>query len=191
MSKAGTTDLPRFSQALAYAEELHRDQKRKASEVPYISHLLAVCALVIENGGDEDQAIAALLHDAVEDQGGEGTLSVILARFGERVARIVLACSDTAVVPKPEWRPRKETYIARMESEGEDVLLVSLADKVHNARSILLDHQAIGDEVWTRFNGKQEGTLWYYRALCEAFRGRTPAGLHGQLEAAVVRLEAA
>ncbi|MDZ7630260.1 MAG: HD domain-containing protein [Gemmatimonadaceae bacterium] len=180
---------PRFTEALVLASEAHATQRRKGTDIPYIGHLLAVAALVIEAGGDEDAAIAALLHDAVEDQGGAPMLQQIRERFGPDVADIVDACTDTDVQPKPEWRARKEAYIAAIAHKSAQALLVSLADKVHNAAAILLDHQQIGDAVWTRFNGGRAGTLWYYRALADAFRGRTPLPLWERLDATVHQLE--
>lgn len=155
----------RFEEAFCYAAALHSTQKRKGSDVPYIAHLMAVCSLVLEQGGDEDQAIAALLHDAVEDQGGQPTLQEVRRRFGERVARLVEACTDADTVPKPPWRPRKEQYLRHLQSVPSDVLPVVLADKIHNARAILRDYRQFGDEVWKRFKGGKDGTLWYYRAL--------------------------
>ncbi|MBI3158972.1 MAG: bifunctional (p)ppGpp synthetase/guanosine-3',5'-bis(diphosphate) 3'-pyrophosphohydrolase [Chloroflexi bacterium] len=155
----------RFEEALAYAHRLHRRQKRKASGVPYISHLLAVTALVLEDGGGEDEAIAALLHDAVEDQGGRATLAQIRTRFGERVAEIVQMCSDADAMPKPPWRGRKEAHLARLRSADAATRRVLAADKLHNARTILADLRAQGPGVWERFTGGREGTLWYYRAV--------------------------
>lgn len=161
----------RFDEALRYAHELHRTQERKGGRgVPYVSHLMGVCSLVLEAGGDEDQAIAALLHDAMEDQGGLPTLEEIRRRFGDRVATIVDACTDAYDEPKPPWRPRKEAYLDRLPGEPPEALLVSLADKVHNARTILLDVRADGEGYLDNFTGGRVGTLWYYRALVEAFR---------------------
>lgn len=181
---------PRFSVALALTSELHGDQPRKGTSIPYIAHLLAVTALVIEAGADEDTAIAALLHDAVEDQGGRPTLVRIRARFGQKVADIVESCSDADVQPKPDWRPRKEAYVAAIAHKPEAALLVSLADKVHNAGAILDDYQLIGEEIWSRFTGGRDGTLWYYRALVEAFRDRAPKPLWQRLEVTVCAIEA-
>ncbi|MCB9135980.1 MAG: HD domain-containing protein [Anaerolineales bacterium] len=180
---------PRFSDALTYATTLHATQTRKGSGIPYISHLLAVCALVMEHGGDEDQAIAALLHDAAEDQGGYATLTEIRTRYGDRVARMVGELSDAFEIPKPPWRTRKETYLAHLLHTPADTLLVSLADKVHNARSILADHTQIGDEIWNRFSQGRDGTLWYYRSLANAFRELYPGYLSGELERIVASLE--
>ncbi len=179
----------RFSAALAFANELHGSQFRKGTSIPYVAHLLSVAALVIEHGGSEDEAIAALLHDAVEDQGGQPTLEVIRRQYGAAVADTVSACSDTDVVPKPPWKERKEHYLASIPSKSKSALLVSLADKVHNARSIGDDLAVVGEAVWGRFNGGREGTLWYYRALLTAFEGRTPMRLWQALREAVEQLE--
>lgn len=164
----------RFDLALVYASQIHRKQVRKGSGIPYISHLLGVASLAIENGADEDQAIAALLHDAVEDQGGLQQLEEIRARFGDRVAEIVDHCTDSYVEPKPEWRQRKEAYIASLSDKPKDSLLVSLADKTHNAGAIISDLDACGNSVWDRFTGRKDGTLWYYNQLVGAFRSRLP-----------------
>jgi (p)ppGpp synthase/HD superfamily hydrolase len=139
-----------FERALKFAAKTHRSQRRKGTKVPYIGHLLGVCSLVIEDGGDEHEAIAALLHDAAEDQGGEATLHEIRRRFGDDVADIVLACSDTLVEPKPEWRKRKEDYLRHLEHQPVGVLRVSLADKLFNARAILRDYLVVGEELWGR-----------------------------------------
>lgn len=159
----------RFDDALVYASRLHRDQRRKGSDVPYVSHLLGVASLLIEAGGDEDQAIAALLHDAVEDQGGPSRLAEIRARYGERVAKMVADCTDADADPKPPWRARKEGYIATLAEKPRASLLVSLADKTHNAGAIVADLQAHGQSVWDRFTGGRDGSLWYYRALSDRF----------------------
>jgi (p)ppGpp synthase/HD superfamily hydrolase len=159
----------RLGEAVSYAARVHRDQRRKGTQVPYVTHLLAVAAIVGENGGTEDEVVAALLHDAPEDHGGEARLEDIRKRFGEEVAGIVAGNSDTFEDPKPPWRERKERYVARIAHEPEPVRLVSAADKLHNTRSILADLCSSGDELWQRFNGGKEGTLWYYRALVEAF----------------------
>lgn len=179
----------RFSEALTYAARLHADQTRKGSGVPYISHLLAVCALVLENGGDEDQAIAALLHDAAEDQGGYATIADIRTRFGARVARMVAELSDTFETPKPPWRKRKQDYLAHLPSAPAETWLVSLADKVHNARTILADYHDMGPEIWHRFNQGREGTLWYYRTLADLFLQMTSGFLADELDRVVRELE--
>jgi (p)ppGpp synthase/HD superfamily hydrolase len=160
----------RFEEALLLAARLHARQKRKDKDLPYISHLLAVTALVLEDGGDEDEAIAALLHDAVEDQGGLRTLEEIHRRFGERVADIVEGCSDAVIHPKPPWRERKLAYLEHLRTASASVRRVSLADKLHNARTILADLEQDGDGVWERFNGGKQGSLWYYRSLLEIFQ---------------------
>ena len=179
----------RFNQALVYAAQLHNTQVRKGSRVPYISHLLGVAALVLEDGGDEDQAIAALLHDAIEDQGGRETLAEIRNRFGERVARIVDGCTDAYEIPKPPWRERKEAYLQRLQSESSDVYRVSLADKLHNARSLLMNLNKDGRGVWEKFNGGKAGTLWYYRALADTFRELTSGFLLDEFERSVEEIE--
>lgn len=180
---------PRFNQALVYASELHQAQKRKGSEVPYIAHLLAVAGIVLEHGGDEDEAIAALLHDAIEDQGGAAAREEIRRRFGDRVTGIIDGCTDAETIPKPPWRQRKEAYVAHVALADESVRLVSAADKLHNARSILADYRRIGDALWQRFNGRKEGTLWYYRALVDAFKAHGPSPLVEELERTVSELE--
>ena len=166
----------RLENALVFAAQLHREQWSKGSNVPYVSHLLAVSALVIEHGGDEDEAIAALLHDAIEDQGGPKTRDEILHRFGERVTGIVEGCTDSQTIPKPPWKERKLAYIAGISDKSPSVQLVCAADKLHNARSILSDYRTLGEEVWQRFVGGREGTLWYYGAVVQALiqSGRTP-----------------
>lgn len=162
----------RLTEAFELAARLHREQKRKGTEIPYLSHLMAVAALVQENGGDEDQVIAALLHDVPEDQGGEATLGDIRERFGDRVANIVAECSDTFEVPKPPWEARKQTYLDHLASASEETLLVSLADKVHNLGCILRDYRAHGENLWSRFKTGREGILWYYERLIQVYTGR-------------------
>lgn len=183
----------RFDQALVVASELHREQRRKGGDVPYVSHLLAVCAIVLEHGGDEDEAIAALLHDGPEDQGGEATLALIGSRFGERVRSIVAACSDTFETPKPPWLQRKEAYLEHL-SRGEvsrSALLVSAADKLHNLITTVDDLQAQGPAFWGRFNSTAEQQLWYYRSLASVYRDRLGGRLADAVAAQVERLEAA
>ena len=159
----------KFNEALSYAERLHRNQKRKGTDIPYISHLMTVSSIVLEYGGNEEEAIAALLHDAVEDQGGEMTYKYIKTKFGHNIASIVLDCSDTWKQIKPSWRERKESYIRNLEKKKSSSLLVSLADKTHNAESILSDHFEIGENIWLRFNGGKKETLWYYSELSKSF----------------------
>jgi (p)ppGpp synthase/HD superfamily hydrolase len=158
-----------FLDAINFAFELHRNQFRKGTDVPYLAHLLSVASIVLEDGGDEELAIASLLHDAVEDHGGLITLEEIKTRYGGRVAEIVLGCTDTLTTPKPTWRDRKETYLRHLKTASPDVVLVSLADKIHNARSILMDLQKHGSVTWKRFKGGREGTLWYYKELVNIF----------------------
>lgn len=171
---------PRFVDALAYAIDAHGGQRRKGTDIPYTAHLLAVSALVLEYGGDEDLAIAALLHDVVEDCGAEHQ-GPIGARWGQRVLSVVLACSDSvesaAKDAKAPWRERKERYLLRLPEASDDALLVSCCDKIHNASSVLRDHHEHGPSLWSRFSGRRDGTLWYYRALsrCYDARGSAPA----------------
>jgi len=180
----------KFEEALIYASQVHAVQRRKGTGIPYITHLLAVTAIVGENGGTEDEAVAALLHDAPEDQGGEERLEDIRARFGDEVAEIVAGCSDTFETPKPEWKERKERYIAHVRGASNSVRLVSAADKLHNARSVLSDYRKLGGALWERFNGGREGTLWYYGALVEAFReAETSPSIVGELDRTVTELE--
>jgi (p)ppGpp synthase/HD superfamily hydrolase len=160
----------RFESAMIMASRLHAGQLRKGTQVPYLSHLLAVTALVLEDGGGEDEAIAALLHDAVEDQGGLRTLEEIRRRFGDPVAEIVDALSDAYTTPKPPWRQRKMDYLAHLPTASKEVRRVSLADKLHNARAILRTLRQDGERTWERFNGGKAGTLWYYRGLLEVFQ---------------------
>jgi (p)ppGpp synthase/HD superfamily hydrolase len=150
---------------------------------------LSVTALVLEDGGAEDEAIAALLHDAVEDQGGKATREEIRRRFGEKVARIVDGCTDTDEIPKPPWRERKQNYIEHIRNATPEVRRVSLADKLHNARTILRDFRRYGNDVWDRFTGGKEGTLWYYRAMLNAYREGDGSYLLEELERVVSELE--
>jgi (p)ppGpp synthase/HD superfamily hydrolase len=193
------TDAPRFrltelfDHAVRYANRIHANQTRKGTDVPFMTHLLGVASLVLENGAEsEDEVIGALLHDAAEDQGGRPRLEDIREQFGERVGHIVDACTDSYEDPKPPWRERKQAYIAhvreRVEHGGDDpALRVSLADKLHNTRAILADVREAGDAAFERFNGKKDGTLWYYAALVEAFCG-FPNRMVGELERAVAEL---
>ncbi len=164
---------PKFDEAMLFAHELHRHDVRKGTGKPYISHLLGVCSLVIDYGGDEEMAIAALLHDAVEDHGGRPMLEQIRQRFGDRVAHIVDGCTDSYVLDasqKEPWRQRKEAYLARIPYEDADVRLVSAADKLYNCRTILRDLRRDGMVALDRFNGGRKDTVWYYDQLVRAFR---------------------
>ena len=158
----------RFFSAIAYAAEAHKDQVRKSTNIAYISHPIGVASLVLEAGGDEDQAIAALLHDVAEDCGGEPRLADIAQKFGDHVAKIVRGCSDSLAVDeanKTPWRERKEAHIQHLKGADSDTLLVTAADKTHNARAIATDIQSIGNEVWKRFNASQEEIIWYYKSI--------------------------
>jgi GTP pyrophosphokinase len=179
----------RFERALVFASQKHAGQTRKKTQAPYISHLLIVAGLVLEAGGDEDLAIAALLHDVVEDCGGAPMLKEIRRRFGKRVAHVVDGCTDTDVTPKPPWRKRKEDYLKHLRTANYDTRLVSAADKLHNARSVITDYRAIGESVWERFAGKRAGTLWYYRALAREFRRRKSNRVIVELTRTVRELE--
>jgi GTP pyrophosphokinase len=180
----------RFNDALLYAARLHADQFRKGNDqIPYIAHLIGVTAIALEFGADENQAIAALLHDAVEDQGGNEQLELIRQRFGETVAQIVSDCSDSFETPKPPWRARKEAYIRHLSHVSPASRLVSCADKVHNARSIAMDYRQIGEAVWDRFKGGRDGTLWYYRTITRAFQACDTRPIVAELERAVTELE--
>jgi (p)ppGpp synthase/HD superfamily hydrolase len=167
----------RYARALRFAFSLHAQHQRKGGGVPYVAHLLSVSALVLEYGGDEDLAIAALLHDAVEDQGGVPTGYLIRSEFGDVVADIVDGCTDSVAIPKPPWRARKEQYLAHLQHASPAILLVSSCDKLHNARSVVSDLRTVGEQVWSRFAGGKDGSLWYYRSLAATFTqlGALPA----------------
>jgi (p)ppGpp synthase/HD superfamily hydrolase len=181
----------RFYAALAYAARIHATQLRKGTTRPYVSHLLGVASLVLNHGGDEDEAIAALLHDAVEDQGGQPRLREIRRRFGPRVARIVEDCSESDTDPKPPWLQRKQFYLRNLRRADSSALLVSAADKLYNASEILSDLRLHGDSVWERFDGKKKGTLWYYHEVVEILRKKGPSELVNELERVVRQLKSA
>ena len=180
---------PRFLRAIQFAAEKHSDQTRKASTIPYIAHLMGVASLVLEAGGDEDLAIAALLHDVVEDCGGAPILTEVRRRFGKRVAHVVDGCTDSDTDPKPPWRERKENYLRHLKRADAGTRLVSAADKLNNIRSILTDYREIGESVWARFNGGRDGTLWYYRALRDEFRRGQENRIIREYELALNELE--
>lgn len=180
---------PRFEEALVFATQLHAEQWRKGTDIPYIGHLLAVASIVLENGGDEDTAIAGLLHDAIEDQGGVATREEIRRRFGETVVEIVNGCTDADVLPKPPWRVRKEAYIEHLRVASPEVRLVSTADKLHNARAVLADYRVLGETLWSRFHGGRDGTLWYYRSVTDALRQAGTSPLVEELERVVSEIE--
>lgn len=179
----------RFETALSFAARLHAHHVRKQTTIPYISHLLAVASIALEHGANEDEAIAALLHDAIEDQGGDHTRQTIRRLFGEQVVEIVNGCTDAETDPKPDWRPRKVQYIAHIRHASASVRLISSADKLHNARAILADYRVIGEAIWERFTGGKEGTLWYYRSLVEAFREAGTTPLVEELDRVVSEME--
>jgi len=204
----------RFSEALLYAAAVHADQRRKVSGEPYLAHLLGAAAIVLEHGGDEDEAIAALLHDAIEDQGGAAVREEIRRRFGQEVLEIVEGCSDTESSsqspsppaplpaggargggfsavgrPKPPWRQRKEAHIARLRHASASIRLVSAADKLHNARALLREYRARGESIWDHFRGGREGTLWYYRAVADALKQSGASLLIEELDRVVGEIE--
>lgn len=172
----------RLHEAMEYAIYLHGRDARKCSAVPYLAHLFSVCALVQGDGGSEDEAIAALLHDALEDKPGMTSAEEVARRFGETVRDLLLACSDSLRESqnqaKAPWRQRKQEYLAKIRRTPPSMLRVSVADKVDNARSILADHRRMGDEVWRRFNAGKDQQLWYFRCLVQAYHD---AGVRGWL----------
>ena len=180
---------PRFNEAFLYAADKHANQTRKKTDVPYISHLMSVAALVLEAGGDENQAIAALLHDVVEDCGGYPVLDEIRQKFGDGVANIVAGLTDAYTTPKPPWKARKLDYLELLRKSSDDVRLVSAADKLHNVRTILAGYRKEGDSVWERFSGRRDGTLWYYRAVLEVLQQGKPNRLVDELQRVVTELE--
>lgn len=172
----------KFDQALVYTNTIHRQQIRKGTSIPYMSHLMSVAALTLEHGGDEHQAIAGLLHDAAEDCGGQERLDDIREKFGDDVADMVADCNDSWTEPKPEWRIRKEAYVASIATKPERSLLVTLADKTHNARAIIADLNEIGAELWNRFSAERNEIIWYYEALATALARRTNIRLVDELD---------
>ena len=167
----------RLTSAFDLAREVHNGDPIKGTTMPYLLHLLDVCSIALRHGADEDQAIAALLHDVVEDGGGAPMLDSIRQRFGDRVADIVLACSDSLEVDranKPDWWIRKIAYIDHLRVTSSDAALVSGADKLSNARSIVADYETQGDAVFSNFKTGRVGTLWYYRRIAEILPGRLP-----------------
>lgn len=193
MDTNDTTESPRltdrFEAALVYAHRKHQRQLRKTTSVPYVSHVLQVAGLVIEHGGTEDQSIAALLHDVIEDQGGAGVKDEIERLFGAEVLRIVAACTDAETKPKPPWRDRKERHLEELKTADAAVLLVSTADKIHNGRSIIADHAVEGERVWDRFNGGKDGTGWYYFEFRNVVRNRIPEKIYSELNQIVRRIK--
>lgn len=186
---------PKFDKALSFVTKLHAKQVRKQTDIPYISHLIGVAGIVLENGGGQDVAIAALLHDAIEDQsidypgGTAGLREEIRGQFGEHVLEIVEGCTDAETIPKPPWRQRKEAYIAHLENASDATRMVSCADKLHNARAIVSDLRVLGNVLWSRFTGGKEGSLWYYRTLADVFLRLGPHQLAAELDRTVVEME--
>ena len=180
-----------FRRALSYAARLHATQFRKGTTRPYLAHLLGVTSTVLTHGGDEDEAIAALLHDAVEDQGGKRRLREIRRKFGERVAHIVEGCTDADTEPKPPWLERKKKYLEHLRDADSSTRLVSAADKLYNAREILSDLRTHRDSVWSRFKGGKEGTLWYYDEVAKILRAGGPSELVEELDRVVAELRSA
>ena len=178
----------RFEAALVYAVQLHRYQQRKLTGVPYVAHLMAVAALVLEDGGSEDEAIAALLHDAVEDQGGVATLGVIRQRYGWAVGELVLGCTQPAEVADLGWRGQKQLYLEQVRAAGAGVQRVALADKLHNGRSLLRLLRVYGPGVWGHFSGGRQGTLWLYGEYVELFGAVGSGWMVEALRQVVLRL---
>lgn len=184
--------LERFDRALVFASDLHREQFRKGTEIPYVAHLLGVASIALEHGSNEDEAIAALLHDSIEDQSRGDAASLrkrIREEFGPVVLTIVEGCTDADAIPKPPWRERKAAYLAHLTEAPRSVLLVSASDKLHNARSIVADLQSHGPAIWERFKGGREGSIWYYRSLAATFKQRLPSALSDQLDMVVSEME--
>ena len=179
----------KFDEAFLYASDAHRGQFRKETSIPYMAHLLGAAAIALDYGANEEEATAALLHDVAEDAGGRARLDDVRQRFGDIVASIVEGCTDTFETPKPDWRPRKEKYLAHIVEATPSVRLVSAADKLHNARTILRDFRRVGDALWVRFKGGKDGTLWYYRALSNAFMSVDRNELSEELDRVVSKIE--
>jgi (p)ppGpp synthase/HD superfamily hydrolase len=179
----------RFEKALTYATRIHGGKLRKKTRVPYIAHILGVTAIAMEYGANETEAIAALLHDAVEDCGGAKRLGDIERKFGKTVAQIVEGCTDTDQTPKPPWLERKKAYVTHVRRAPMPTKLVSAADKLHNVRAILMDYRKEGERLWSRFNGRKQGALWYYRALVNAFNGQRIQPLVQELDRTLTTLE--
>jgi len=185
---------PKFLEALRFAVQIHGEDLRKGTSIPYLSHLLSVCSLVLEDDGDEDEAIAALLHDTLEDHPEDVMKADIEDRFGNRVADLVTQCTDTPPDygggPKAPWHERKAAYVERIRNEKYPLCRIALADKLHNTRTIVMDHRRLGNSIWARFNANKEDQLRYQRALVEAFReARAPDHILDELDSLVRELE--
>lgn len=179
----------KFEEAMVYANRIHAGQRRRKTNMPFIAHLLGVSSIVLEYGGNEDEAIGGLLHDAVEDAGGQKRLDEIRERFGQTVADIVQGCTDSDQYPRPPWRTRKEAYLVHLPTASASVRLVSAADKLHNARALLRTYHLLGPAIWERYNGGKDGTLWYYRALVLAFQTSGPSALAKELDRVVSEIK--
>jgi len=180
----------RFLDAVEYAFYLHAGQKRKGTKTPFLSHLMGVSSLVLEHGGTEDEAIAALLHDAIEDQGGKDTLEAIHTLFGSKVATIVNGCTDAFDIPKPPWKQRRKKYLKHLrKTRNKSVRLVAASDKLHNARAILADYRQQKEKLWKRFNAGKDEQLWYYGELVKVFRRKGPRSLAAELDSVVAELK--
>lgn len=175
-------DASRLETAFAYAKKIHSGQIRRKTGMPRLAHLMVVAGTVLEHGGSEDDAIAGLLHDAVEDAGGAPQLEEIRKRFGDDVARVVEGCTEPERNPKLEWKERKKAYVDQLMTGSSSVHLVAAADKLHNARALLRDYETQGEAVWKRYRGGKEGTLWYYRTLLDGFKQTGPQRLAEELE---------
>ncbi|MCF7763113.1 MAG: HD domain-containing protein [Verrucomicrobia bacterium] len=180
----------KFEEALVYANRIHAGQIRKKTEMPFIAHLIGVTSIVLEHGGNETEAIGALLHDAVEDAGGETRLEEIRLKFGEAVAAIVAGCTDSMQVPPPPWRERKEAYLRHLPEATRSTQLVSAADKLHNGRALIRMHRLQGDAIFERFVGGREGTLWYFQSLAGVFNALPSTPLTEELDRVVRELQA-
>lgn len=179
----------RFDDACRYAHDAHRDQTRKGTQAPYIGHLIGVASIVLDDGGTEDEAIAALLHDAAEDQGGRERLADIRARFGDEVAKVVEDCTDSWDTPKLPWAERKAAYVEHARRLSAPSLRVSAADKVHNAYAILRDLRNDGESVWGRFSASADDVMAYYQSLVRAYREAGGGRLVDELERIVRGIE--
>jgi GTP pyrophosphokinase len=177
--------------ALAAAAQIHATQKRKGTDIPYLSHLLGTCSIALDYGANENEAIAALLHDVIEDGVPTEAAKKAVASFGRKVSRIVEGCTESDTHPKPPWRERKQAYLLRIATGGNSVLLVSASDKLHNARSIVRDLRTDGEEVWDRFNAPKDDILWYYGSLVKAYRANPEANraLVGELARTVAAMK--
>ncbi len=180
----------KFEEALVYATQAHGNQMRKKTGIPFVAHILGVTAIALEYGASETEAISALLHDTVEDCGGADRFRDIREKFGDDVAGIVDGCTDTYETPKPPWLKRKRAYIEHLKDSDSSTRLVSASDKLHNTRAILAELRRHGTDVFDRFGGKKDGTLWYYRTLVTAFREHgNHTDLIGELDRVVTEIE--